>query len=230
MENSLKSFIITIPDQHSVRAANRCISSANIAIDIFEATTPDTLQNLPGKWTYPVNKNQERWESGMYLTAYQTRVLDRRIACFMSHYRLWEKCVQLQQPIMILEHDAIFVRKFDYKEIENKFTGDIIGLNDPTRATRKYKIFDNNIQKHYNGKTIVVDTPWVDEKKVPQGLAGNSAYIIKPNGAYKLIELVKQYGMWPNDAIMCKQLMPDSLQCVYPYYTKVQGIQSTTTK
>ena len=131
---------------------------------------------------------------------------------------------------MVLEHDAVFVRKFDYTEIENKFTGDILGLNDPTKATRKYKVFDSKLQSQYNNQTVVVDVPWIDEQTVPQGLAGNSAYIIKPSGANKLIALVKQHGMWPNDAIMCKQLMPGSLQCVYPYYTKVQGIRSTTTK
>jgi GR25 family glycosyltransferase involved in LPS biosynthesis len=226
----LKSFVITLPDQHSMLAANKCIASANIHIDIFEATTPKTLHNLPSKWTYPVDKNQERWESGMYLSAYQTRVLDKRIACFMSHYRLWKKCSDLNETIMVLEHDAVFVRKFDYTEIENKFTGDILGLNDPTKATRKYKVFDSKIQSQYSNQTVVVDVPWIDEQTVPQGLAGNSAYIIKPSGANKLIALVKQHGMWPNDAIMCKQLMPGSLQCVYPYYTKVQGIRSTTTK
>lgn len=219
-----------MPDRFSKDAAKRCINSANFDIEIFDATTPKTLDNLPGKWTYPTRQNQERWEFGMHLTAYKTRVLENRIACFMSHYRLWKKCVELDETIMVLEHDAIFVRKFDYTEVEELFTGDILGINDPTGATRKYKIFDNNIKKHYNGKTVVVETPWVDEQQVPQGLAGNSAYIIKSNGATKLLELVDKHGMWPNDAIMCKQLMPDSLQCVYPYYTKVQRIGSTTTK
>ena len=35
--------------------------------------------------------------------------------------------------------------------------------------------------------------------------------------------------MWPNDAVMCKQLFP-TLQVVYPYYTTIQhGLKSTTT-
>ena len=29
-------------------------------------------------------------------------------ACFTSHYLLWEKCVELNEPILILEHDAKF--------------------------------------------------------------------------------------------------------------------------
>ena len=226
----MKSYIITLPTDASKQSANRCINSANFGIEIFDATTPETLIDLPGMWTYPTDDSQERWESGMYITAYKTNVLEKRIACFMSHYRLWKRCAELDETIMILEHDAVFTRSFDYNTIKDKFIGDILGLNDPTKATRKYKVFDNNIKKQYNGKEVIVETPWVDDRKVPQGLAGNSAYIIKPAGANKLLELVKEHGMWPNDAIMCKQLMPDSLQCVYPYYTKVQGTVSSTTK
>lgn len=226
----MKAYIITLPQKVSIECANKCKKSANFDIRTFDAITPATLLDLPYKWTYPWIESEQRWEREMYLTAYKTRDRKKRIACFMSHYSLWKKCAESNEVTMILEHDAEFIRLFDYKKIKDLFTGDILGLNDPTRATRKYKVFDNNIKKQYNGHEIVVDTPWIDDKQVPQGLAGNSAYIIKPTGAKKLLDLVDKLGMWPNDAIMCKQLMPDSLQCIYPYYTKVQGIMSTTTK
>jgi GR25 family glycosyltransferase involved in LPS biosynthesis len=67
----------------------------------------------------------------------------------------------------------------------------------------------------------------IDDDKIPQGLAGNSAYIIKPEGARRLLELVKEYGLWPNDAIMCRQLI-SKLGITKTYYTKVQGLESTT--
>lgn len=70
--------------------------------------------------------------------------------------------------------------------------------------------------------------PWIDEKQVPQGLPGNSAYIITPGAAKKLIQATYYLGIWPNDALMCKQIFPDMLYCAYPYYTKVQGNKSTT--
>ena len=44
-----------------------------------------------------------------------------------------------------------------------------------------------------------------------------------------LLEKLKEVGCWPNDALMCKQLFPNELKVIYPYYTRVQGIQSTTT-
>jgi len=43
------------------------------------------------------------------------------------------------------------------------------------------------------------------------------------------LEEVERVGMWPNDAIMCRQLFPTDLKVVYPYYTVVQSGVSTTT-
>ena len=63
---------------------------------------------------------------------------------------------------------------------------------------------------------------------VPQGLACNSAYVIKPSGAKKMIELTKEHGMWPNDALMCKQLI-STLGVTRNFYSTIQGLRSTTT-
>ena len=73
----------------------------------------------------------------------------------------------------------------------------------------------------------IVKAPRIDEIYVPQGLAGNSAYFMKPSGAKKMIDLTAEYGMWPNDALMCRQLVP-TLGQTKTYYTYVQGTESTT--
>ena len=93
---------------------------------------------------------------------------------------------------------------------------------DLTKLTQSInKIIENNDQFQ--------QVPWVDDdRKIPQGLAGNSAYMIKPAGARKLLQLVKEYGAWPNDAIMCRQLLPN-IGVTRKFYTKVQGLRSTTT-
>lgn len=70
--------------------------------------------------------------------------------------------------------------------------------------------------------------PWVSEQDVPQGLAGNSAYLLTPLAAKDLIEKTHEIGIWPNDALICKQFFNNMLFTAYPYYTKVQGNSSTT--
>ena len=43
-----------------------------------------------------------------------------------------------------------------------------------------------------------------------------------------MIQLVKEYGLWPNDAIMCRQLVP-KLNVTTEFYTRCQNLKSTTT-
>lgn len=142
----------------------------------------------------------------------------------MSHYRIWYESYEKNEPILVLEHDAEFISKLDYDYIlDSKF--DIIGINNPLAATRKAHQLKDLIES--SGQEIMT-IPDIDEFNVPQGLAGNSAYIIKPAGAKNVIEAAKEFGLWPNDALMCKQLIPN-MGVTRKFYTKVQGLPSTTT-
>lgn len=42
-----------------------------------------------------------------------------QLACFYSHFSLWVKCLELDKPIVILEHDAIMVKKYNYHRLWN---------------------------------------------------------------------------------------------------------------
>lgn len=197
-------------------------------IEKFEATTPNfasvTLQAAGFKWSYPWEGESIDFASGLTLKSYPTAYRERRIACFMSHYRLWHESMTKGYPILILEHDATFVHQLDYSFIlESKY--DIIGINNPLMATRRAKKFYDIVK---SSPAELQSVPSIDEFNIPQGLAGNSAYIIKPEGAKNLIDAAKQYGAWPNDALMCKQLIPN-MGVTRRFYTKVQGLPSTTT-
>ena len=37
---------------------------------------------------------------------------------------------RLDEPIMVLEHDALFTRKFRFSDLTDGFKGGIVGLND----------------------------------------------------------------------------------------------------
>jgi GR25 family glycosyltransferase involved in LPS biosynthesis len=126
--------------------------------------------------------------------------------------------------MFIFEHDALFTSRVEFEILDN-VKHDVISINSPIGATRKASLFN---EKVVNAFGRVVDVPKIDEDNIPQGLPGNSAYYIKPAGAKKLINLVAEYGAWPNDAIMCRQLMPGKLGCLKPFCTIVQKSQSFT--
>ena len=224
----MKGHIITLLDNSlSKRAAINCADSTDFPVQVFEAVTPqrvDTLMFDHGiKWTYPWEQSTMDFKSGLELSPYQTANNYARIACFLSHYLLWKKCHEENEPLLVLEHDAIFNKALNPEPIiESRF--DIIGVNDPRGATRKSKDFHDMVQM---SNAEIQPVPKIDRITIPQGLAGNSAYIIKPSGAEKMLQLVETYGAWPNDALMCRQLI-STLGVTKTYYTRVQGTQSTT--
>ena len=224
----MKAYIITLTTHpKSTAAAKRCIGSANIPISIFDAVTEEDAERIMREekimWKYPWKGEQMDFKAGLRKSAYPTANPLRRVACFLSHYMLWKMCVEKDEPIMILEHDAIFIKPFDETAFM-KAECDIISLNDPRGATRRAQEFHEKLQQ---GHQIIQRVPTIDDLMIPQGLPGNSAYIIKPSGAKKMLNLVKEYGAWPNDALMCKQLI-QSIASSKIYYTKVQGTPSTT--
>jgi hypothetical protein len=51
----------------------------------------------------------------------KTHITHGEVACFLSHYYLWAKCIVLNEPIIILEDDAIVSDRFSIDEIKETF-------------------------------------------------------------------------------------------------------------
>jgi GR25 family glycosyltransferase involved in LPS biosynthesis len=231
----MKSYVITIEgNEVSEKGAALCISTSkkfknDIKIEIFPAVTPKMAKTVMTgnglNWKYPWEGKETDLATGLIKSAYPTKDKDARIACAMSHWLLWYKCMTEDVPLLIMEHDCMFTEKLDWKLIlESKY--DIIGINSPAAATRLAHKFHDIVQA---SPVWVMPVPTIDEFNIPQGLAGNSAYIIKPEGAKNLIEASREHGLWPNDALMCKQIIPN-MGVTKTYFTRVQGLPSTTSQ
>ena len=236
IEKNMKSYIITIPNhEESQSAADNCIrSSKNLKNDFeiikFDAVTPDRVDSMMKhekiEWNYPWQGEVVDFSTGLTKASYPTQNPKARIACSLSHYHLWKSCAHDDVPYLILEHDSIFTRRLNYNII-NQSRKLVISINNPRFATRRAVDYLNKIKSSAPDQFGVVFVPNIDELSVPQGLPGNSAYIIKPEGANRMISLVKEHGLWPNDALMCNQLIP-RIGCTQRFYTRVQGVRSTT--
>ena len=205
----------------------------NFRPEIFEATiaenAEDHLSKLLLEWNYPWEGVVTDLKTGLKKSAYPTRNRLNRIACAISHYRLWAVCVKTNKPMLIMEHDAIFIQRLRYDNLLEDNHYNIIGINNPIGNTRKshefHKILQQSVDRENTG---IVPVPTIDNFDIPQGLAGNSAYIIKPKGARMCIKAASEHGLWPNDALMCKQLIPH-MGVTKAYYTNTQRVVSTTT-
>jgi hypothetical protein len=228
----MKAIAIVIKDNEiSELGYSRLVESSKAVgndFDIvrFNALPVDDVDEFLDKsglhWNYPWEGEVTDFATGLKKSAYRTNNRKARISCACSHYMLWFDCVDFNKTTLILEHDAYFIKKLDFDPEETK--AQIIGINNPLGATRRAKLFYDKVMEN-PGKFQLV--PWIDDVTVPQGLAGNSAYIIKPAGAKKMLDLVAEFGLWPNDAIMCRQLVP-TLGVTKTFYTGVQGLPSTT--
>lgn len=229
----MKAYVIVI-DNHGISefGYERLIESSfrvgnAFEIERFSAITPHDLPKAIN-WNYPVEGYIYDLETGLKKSAYQGALTTRQ-ACAMSHLTLWRRCAEGDQPFMILEHDAAFAQCAN-ELVDANLRYPIVGINNPLKATRRAQVFYDEVIKLVPSGKKVIEAPWVDsDRLIPQGLAGNSAYIITPQGAETLVRLVGRYGLWPNDAIMCKQLLPNQLGVTTKFYTVVQNLQSTTT-
>lgn len=201
----------------------------NVKLIEFDAIKPDAVKRLMTKhkihWNYPWEGEFHDIVSGLIKKAYPTKVANKRIACFLSHYLLWQRCIKYDESMIIHEHDAIYFNSdpLPIEDFENS-PYDIIGLNDPRGATRLAAVYDRVVQE---SEGDIVRAPIIDNMMVPQGIAGNSSYYMNPRGAREMVSLTEQYGAWPNDALMCRQLV-SKLGQTKKYYTYVQGLESST--
>lgn len=115
------------------------------------------------------------------------------VGCFYSHYALWEKCVDLGEPIMIFEDDVKFYRKYKPVEFEGVL---ILSLGKSSFLTEP--------QKTYLEKPSGIPTakPWQNFS-----MPGASGYAITPDAAMGLIKFYKPYWYPADNAInqyICK--------------------------
>ncbi len=224
----MRAYVITIRGHdYSEACAKRCIESAaehGIEVQKFDAVTKRNARNVMGdrglRWTWPNVEGDVCPHTQLKRHVYRTAEPDARLGCAMSHYLLWEECYRRYEPILILEHDAYFIRGLP--ELPEHFGA--VMLNNPEGATPRGKWWREQIQAKGIGvhrKTVVFD----DGR--PDGLAGNSAYVISPGAASACLHSYETLGVWPNDATLCRQLV-NGLMEVYPFVTEARQDQSTS--
>lgn len=109
------------------------------------------------------------------------------VGCFYSHYRLWQKCLELNEPILIFEDDVLFERNYipvEWDEVMLLCTG---------KEAHKHDFY---AEKLYNP----VDEPGV-VKLHNTSMPGAVGYGITPKGAKKLVEYYQEEFL-PADTAM----------------------------
>jgi len=227
----VKAYVITIRGHaYSEGCASRCIDSAaqfGVEVERFDAVAGELavrnlMESCSLRWTWPAFAPSLCMYTGLKQHVYRTHDHYTRMGCALSHFLLWQRCIAAEEPILILEHDAVFLRGLP--ALPEKFGA--IMLNNPKNATPRGAWWKERIEAKGEGvheKTVVF------EDGRPDGLAGNSAYVISSSAARTCVHLYERIGMWPNDATLCRQMVPGLME-VYPFVTEVRQEQSTTSE
>ena len=229
----MKAYVITIQGhEYSESVARRCVESANkfdIAVETFWAVTKDNVrqvmdqENLRWSWANMNTAKTRCPYTSLEQFPYRTKSLEAKMACSMSHYLLWKRCVELNENVLILEHDAVFIAPLPPIE----FTG-AIQINDPAGGGYRGRDHSMIMRERATQGVYSLTSKRPIDSMIPDGFSGNSAYIVKPWAAEKFVGTFHRLGVWPNDATICKQLFP-WLQELYPFVTVVQQKHSTST-
>jgi GR25 family glycosyltransferase involved in LPS biosynthesis len=137
-----------------------------------------------------------------------TRAIQRKCV-FASHCKLWFECIEKNETIGILEHDAIFLRKLP-DDIISRFD-DVLYLDTYSRPFISGKVYNGFFWKHpekykslsENKETIKIEKFDGYETRLKEVTIGNigrnyirgvHGYLVRPSGAKKLIEAARNYG------------------------------------
>ena len=166
----MKTIVINLPDRKD-RMTTFNKNNTNLDYEVFSAVEGykidyaklqsqgfDTNHN----WIDPILK---------------TPLTKGEVGCFLSHWHIWNKCIEKNEPILVLEDDAILTDKFDMKEIE-KLSYDFVYLG--------WKEMGES--EEIDGKLVKPVYPY-----------WTLAYIIRPDAARVLVNNVIKRNIIPVD-------------------------------
>ena len=111
------------------------------------------------------------------------------VACYYSHRRAWDRVIQINKPILILEDDALLSKCVPtlLKDLLSRKDADLIN-------------FENRARKKFvsrSGESITCSSKLL---RLYQDRTGAAGYVLWPSGAKKLIQCEEKKGIALADA------------------------------
>ena len=137
-----------------------------------------------------------------FLRLRRADLLMTQIACFLSHYSLWCMCLDKDQPIVILEHDAVMVKPY----LRHNYVNNIVYLGGCEQIAGSLHAKDT-IPPHAS-----------DQKGLDRFICRAHAYAIDPAVAKNLVAYSIHHGLITTaDAIMRCDMFGIIQDGVYAY-------------
>ena len=176
----MKSYVIYLPKlKLSKDSALNVIKVAKevggIDVNLWEGVDKFNSEDLLDKYDY--NPDMNRFVSFSNF--------ESALGCFFSHHSLWEESVRTNERIMILEHDAIFYKKF----VDCEFEG-VLNIGSPLWGKRDWKQTSDGLhERNCKNEHDLFHSGHPDFCQCDtQFLHGAHAYIVTPKVSKMLLE------------------------------------------
>ena len=167
--------IISLPNAKERRDFQQNqLSKLGLEFEFLDATSIHDLNEATYK------KHYQDWQRPLKTT---------EVACYYSHRRAWDRVIQSNKPVLILEDDALLSKCVPtlLKDLLSRKDADLIN-------------FENRGRKKFvsrSGEPIVCNSKLL---RLYQDRTGAAGYILWPSGAKKLIQCEDQKGIALADA------------------------------
>jgi hypothetical protein len=194
----MKTFIIyNSSNPLSVKNASMCMDSFKNFPSwepiLFDGCTPNDLEHLDTK--YNLKNERARYKPNESL-------FKSKKTCFYSHFKLWIDCIEMDEPITIVEHDTYckdnLPEDLNFQSIL-QFSAESM-FNSFNRYKDARILYDRLDPGIYSMELIPPLKNW------GHCIAGNTAYGITPESAKILVEDCFKNGWQQNDLLMNTKL------------------------
>lgn len=151
--------------------------------------------------------------------------------CFASHHSLWELCYERNEPIIVLEHDGLPLREFTLNtdDVEHvchldaytPFRGDI----DPKNTSYTKEEYHKRVNRFLGNEVVryPFNRFYGDVRTTGSCFMGAHGYYLKPEGAKRIIDFIREKGGRPADKAICEksvniQRSKTSFVRVHPFF------------
>lgn len=220
----MKAFIIRLEEnEHSCQMAQECYDQA-----VVHGLQPDFFKAINGN-----NAHMHYEKTGIFPKRKMKKGRLGVIGCFFSHYYLWLECINLNSPIVILEHDGYMLKPLP-DNILDTFE-DVLKLD---RLDPYSKSYNSLLEEEKNLPLEIhkyINLNPKNPKKIGTGnyFKGAYSYIIKPAAAKKIIDHVAEYGHVPADQqigdwILDTRTTTPTVARLHPYYAISNNINTAS--
>lgn len=203
----MKAFVIYLPSiQKTVEASKLAVQSANswgLDVELFQGYTPSQADE------YIAKEKLKMYEPGPKIFKIKNKKGGVR-GCMISHLNVWKKCIEINQPVVVLEHDSEVVSNTFAQPFEDVLHLDAHRFVDPDPDIDLNPVVE--IFEHF--------------RKGERQLKGTYGYVVKPHAARKLVEGAYTDGITASDMFVKDKYV--TIQVVRPRAVRVTSQDSLT--